>query len=32
LVIRLDASQFRLVMDVMLGCAGVVLMWGALAS
>jgi uncharacterized membrane protein YfcA len=30
-VLRLDASRFRLIMDVMLAGAGVVLLWGALA-
>jgi uncharacterized membrane protein YfcA len=30
-VLRLDASQFRLIMDLMLGAAAMVLLWGALA-
>jgi uncharacterized protein len=30
-VLRLDANRFRLIMDAMLACAGVVLLWGALA-
>jgi hypothetical protein len=30
-VLRLDAGQFRLLMDAMLACAGGVLLWGAAA-
>jgi hypothetical protein len=30
-VLRLDAHQFRLLMDCLLAGAGVVLLWGALA-
>jgi hypothetical protein len=30
-VLRLDASQFRLLMDALLVGAGLVLLWGALA-
>jgi uncharacterized protein len=31
-VLRLDASQFRLLMDLLLACAGLVLLWGAFAT
>jgi len=30
-VLRLDASQFRLLMDLLLAGAGVILLWGAAA-
>jgi len=30
-VLRIDADQFRVLMDVLLICAGVILLWGAIA-
>lgn len=30
-VLRLDANQFRLLMDALLACAGIILVWGALS-